>query len=141
MARKSLCIITFIFLVHFSSGQEAGNISTLDFVEILYENRDEAVYYYQNNWRVHREKALKRNVIASFQIMEVIPSEEAPFHLILITTYKDKVQYDSRKANFEDIMKDQKELNLLNEIEPKDFRKVVFNKRMASHLVNGGSQK
>jgi hypothetical protein len=62
----------------------------MDFVQVLNDNKEEAVYYYQNNWKVLREMALKKDYIHSFQLLETTESEDAPFQLILITTYKDK---------------------------------------------------
>ena len=81
--------ITFIllFAAWVSYGQQAQPISTIDFVQIVDGNEEEALYYYENNWKILREIALKRNYIASFQLRETTPSPEAPFHLMLVTTY------------------------------------------------------
>lgn len=125
--KKLILLVTIICLNHFSFGQNEQAITSIDFVEILNDNEQEAIYYYQNNWKVLREVAIKKNYIASFEILKDI-EEGQTFDLILITRYKNKKQFDEREAHFDEIIKQKGGLDLMNEIQPKFFRKTVFSK-------------
>lgn len=131
----------FIYFLIFGSlsisnaiAQQNEMISTIDFVEILNSNKAEAQHYYQNNWQELRKMAVNEGYIDSYQLLETPYSEEAPFHMILITTYLNKEQYDKREDHFRELIEKKGELNLLNEKKPSEFRKTVFSKEMVAHL-------
>jgi len=79
---------------------------TIDYVKIKDGRRDEAMFFYENNWKLYRDEALKRDVIHSYQMLESIPSTTAPFDLILITWYKNEEQHKNSEMNFEPILKE-----------------------------------
>ena len=131
----------FIYFLIFGSlsisnaiAQQNEMISTIDFVEILNSNKAEAQHYYQNNWQELRKMAVNEGYIDSYQLLETPYSEEAPFHMILITTYLNKEQYDKREDHFRELIEKKGELNLLNEKKPSEFRNTVFSKEMVAHL-------
>ena len=129
-------IILFIVLLSICSigyGQQDDRITTIDFVQILNDNKDEAVYYYQNNWKILRDMAIEKGYIHSFQVLETLLSEDEPFQLMLITTYTNKEQYDLREDHFGELIKEKGELNLMNEKKPGEFRKTLFSKEMVRH--------
>ena len=95
--------------------------STIDFVEILDNNTEEALFYYQNNWQQLREKAIKKGYIHSYQMLQTESTPEAPYHFILITTYVNKTQYDAREAHFDEIIAASGGLKLLNDKKPTNF--------------------
>ncbi len=78
--------------------------------------------------------ALKKGYIESFQILETPYSEEAPFHIILITTFKNKEEYDNREKGYNELIKEKGALELMNDKKPDEFRKVLFKKRIVKHL-------
>jgi len=125
--------LLFLIAIHVSYAQESERISTVDFVQIVDGNREEAMFYYHNNWKVLRLVAMERKYITSFEIMETPYSEEAPFHLMLITTYKDKAQYEKREKHFQELIKEKGKLNLLNDKKPAEFRKNLFHKENVIH--------
>ena len=131
--KKVLFILLFASSIQLYA-QDTTKISTIDFVQILNNNKEEALHYYHNNWKVLRKMAVKRNYIHSYQLLEVPPTKEAPFHLMLITTYKDQVQFDKREAHFKILIEEKGPLNLLNDKKPGEFRKTIFNKVEAIHL-------
>lgn len=108
-------------------------ISTVDFVQIIDNNKAEALHYYHNNWKVLREMATKKGFIDSYQFLEVSFTEDAPFHFMLITTYSNKTQFDKREVHFRTLIDERGDLSLLNEKKPGEFRKIVFNKEEAKH--------
>lgn len=130
---KTALLVLLISLGQFCQAQVDERISTLDFVRVLNGNKEEAEYYYQNNWRVHREKALTRGMIHSYEVLETIPSEKTPYHLILITTYANKEQFDAREDNFGRLIEEKGGLSLLNDKQPADFREIPFNNGEVRH--------
>lgn len=118
-----LCFALSFGLLGYS--QNNSKVSSIDFVQVLNENKAEALYYYRNNWRILREAALKQKYISSYNLLEIEPSEATPYHFILITTYANNEQYDNREKHFQDLIESSGGLKLLNEKEPKDFRKVI----------------
>lgn len=127
MIKKITPLIIFIFTLSMYS-QENTKISTIDFVQILNNNKKEVLYYYQNNWENLRKKAVKKDYILSYQLLETIPTNEAPFTFILITTYKNKTQFNKREFHFQELIKANGKLKLLNLKKPAEFRKVIFGK-------------
>lgn len=108
-----------------SFSQNKPQQSSIDFVTVLNNNHVEALYYYQNNWKALRAAAIKNDYIASYQFIEIEPSEDTPFNFILVTTYSNQEQYEKRETHFQSLIKSSGGLKLLNGIEPKDFRKVI----------------
>ncbi len=113
--------------------QSDERISTLDFVQVLDDNYEEAIYYYQNNWNILREWAVKESYIASYEFMQTQPSQEQPFHFILMTTYSNKEQFDKREENFAILIERRGGRRLKNELQPSEFRKIIYSKESSSH--------
>ncbi len=109
-------------------------ISTIDFVQILNNNKKEALFYYQNNWKILRVQALQKGHILSYQFLETPSTKENPFNFMLITTYANQQQYDKREEHFAALIKAQNVLKLLNTKKPGEFRKVIFGKDPVKHL-------
>jgi hypothetical protein len=119
-----------ICLISFSAfGQSSEKISTMDFIQIQQDYRKEALFFYKNNWKKLREDAIKKGYIDSFLLLETEASEEAPFHIVLITTYLDSKQYQAREKNFAQLMQSSKGPKLLNSVSPEVFRKKLFSKQ------------
>ena len=117
-----------------NSNESQNLISSIDFVQILEGNEQEAKYYYENNWKVLRDKAIRSGYIHSYDFLLTPRSEEAPFDIILITTYSDNEQYALREENFTLLIEERGDLRLLNEKEPGEFRKVIFGKDDVRHI-------
>ena len=132
---KNYFIITLLLIASLNDirSQVDNKISTLDFVQILDNNREEAVYYYQNNWKILREKAIREGFIHSYELLETHPSEAEPFDFILITTYKDQQQYEKREENFDKLIGEIGQRKLLNDKQPSEFRKNLFFKENVRH--------
>ena len=130
---RTLLLLIFLGVNSLGYGQQNDRISTIDFVQVVNENKAEAVYYYQHNWKVLRNMALENGYIHSFQILETPFTEEQPFELMLITTYSNKKQYDLREDHFRTLIQEIGELKLLNEKKPAEFRKTLFSKENVRH--------
>jgi len=123
-----LLAITITFSTAICYAQQSHHISSMDFVEIVNENENEALFYYQKNWKILRQMALKKNYIVSFEILRDASEEKSSFDLILITTYADKEQFDKREEHFQELIKEKGSLELLNDKKPATFRKTVLSK-------------
>lgn len=100
----------------------------MDFVKIKNGRRDEAIFFYENNWKVYREAAVKKGVIKSFELVEGLPDAAAQFDLILVTRFVNEEQFKESEKNFEPIMKEARPGGplLKNELKPEEFRQNVF---------------
>lgn len=138
MKSKDLYLRTALFLILITLtstgyGQPDSRISTIDFVEILNDNKEEAIFYFKNNWEVLRTLAIGKGYIESFQFLEAPANEEFPFHLIFITTYPNSQQYENREQNFAELIKVKGGIKLKNHKQPDEFRKTLFSKEMVRH--------
>jgi len=126
----------FIALIfcYISLGQNNEKITTIETVEILNDNKEEAIYYFQNNWKALRVKAIEKGYIHSFQLLETQYNKETPFHVMLVTTYIGKSQYEARESHFSKLIKESGGLKLMNAKKPTEFRKSVFSIKKAKHI-------
>ena len=122
-----------LFFFSFGAAQLDNRISTVEFVQILNNNKAEADYYYQNNWKILREMALQNAYIHSYELLETPFDETGPYHIVLITTYADETQYALREEHFEKLITEKGPLRLLNEKKPEVFRKRVMGKEGVRH--------
>jgi len=131
--RTLLSIAVLTIASFYSLAQEASSISTYDFVEILDDHQEEAMYYYEMNWKAIRDLGVAEGYIDSYELHEVAASEACPFHIILITVYGDASQYEQREKNFDKLIQMNGDLKLLNELQPAEFRKVAYNADSTVH--------
>jgi len=117
-----------ILVLAFLKEVRSQTITSIDFVQIVNGHRAEAIYFYDNNWKVYREEALKKGYIRSYQLLEVQPDSLSNYQLMLLTEYHDQTVYDRREENFQKIIKELRPdgAKLLNELKPDLFRKVVY---------------
>jgi hypothetical protein len=136
-----------LFIVLFTTQQNAGAqqskpVTLMDFVKIKDGKKAETIYFYENNWKLYRDIALKRNIIQSYQLVEVASDTLNNFDLILITTYKDSAQFLKSEENFAPILKEARPNGpaLLNGLKPADFRQNVFFK-VTQPVFSSGKRK
>ena len=128
-ACRWVAFLYFLFAIQQNgSAQQNKTVSVMDFVKIRNGKKAEALYYYENNWKVYRELAVEKGLIHSYQLVMAAPDSLNNFDLILITTYRDSAQYLKSEENFQPILKELRPNGpkLLNELKPADFRQNVF---------------
>ncbi len=105
-----------------------GVLETIDFVKVKDGKRDEARYFYENNWRFYRAAAVKRGVIYSFEYIDAQSDKDTSFDIILITRYRGDEQYQNREKAFEPIIKELTPNGpfLKGDSKPDEFRQVVY---------------
>lgn len=113
----------------------------MDFVQVKDNHVAEAIYYYEQNWKLYREAALQKGFITGYRIVQTQPDSLAPFDLVLITEYADSIQYSQSEKNFEGIIRALRPNGpvLLNELKPAAFRRNLFFK--AASQLTGSSGK
>jgi len=121
---RLLCVV---FLLLSFSGY-AQPITVMDFVQVKEEHRAEAFYYYEHNWKLFRDIALKKGFIVSYRLEETVADAAGEFNLILITEYKDSVFFQNSEANISGIINMVRPGGpaLLNSLQPDEFRKKLF---------------
>ena len=130
---KPICVALLYFLFAIQqngAGQHSRSVIVMDFVKIKNGKKAEALFFYESNWKLYRDEAMKRNFIESYQLMEALPDSLNNFDLVLITVYKDSIQHQDSEKNFAPILKDLRPNGpaLLNDLKPADFRQNVFMK-------------
>lgn len=107
---------------------KAGLYVTMDFVKIIDDRRAETMFYYEKNWKVLREAALKRGIIHSYELVEARSETSSAFDLVLVTRFSGEEQFKDREKNFEPLMRERGSSGpvLKNDIKPADFRRSVF---------------
>ena len=107
--------LLFIVLSFYSicNGQQDERMSLMIFVEVLNDNKEEAIFYYQNNWGAMAELALERGLMESHQILETPYTKEEPYFELLKEIGPEK---------------------LMNEKKPDEFRMELYKKRRVKHL-------
>lgn len=124
-------IFCFLLLIPVTSlGQTKGAISVIDFVKIKNDKRNETLYFYENNWKIYRDSALKNNYIKSYELLTTKTDSIANFDIMLITEYSDSLQLKLGEERFQKIIKEIRPNGpkLLNDLKPNDFRQNVFTK-------------
>lgn len=114
-----------LLLVLMLPASALAEILSVDFVKVLNNNLDEALYYYENNWKRYRSEAARLGYISSYRLL-VRTSDEGGIDIVLLTGYKDEAQYRDREENFAVVMNrgDGEGPRLLNETPPNEFREV-----------------
>ena len=115
------------------SAENDDTITVVEGIAVLDGRLDEAIFYYQNNWGYFRRQALERDYIESFDIV-IGDDRTESVDIVLITRFDSVEQHDAIEDRFEEIMSE-RELKLLNDVEPGDFRKNVF------VVTNSGSRR
>lgn len=100
-----------------------AKIIVTEYIKIKNNKRKETIYYYENNWKLYRQKALKQGVIHSFELVTDVNSKT--YDIALITRFADQETYDNVEKNFQKIIKETRPdgIKLLNAVKPADFRK------------------
>ena len=104
---------------------ETPKISVVEGIAIKNGNRAEAIYYYENNWLSFRKEALELGYIDSYELIVSSNDSSDDAGIVLITHFESAAQFSEIEANFEKIMQ-HRQLQLLNDIEPGEFRENIF---------------
>jgi hypothetical protein len=124
-----------IFISLFSIGilpaPAQPGVSVIDFVKIKNDKTKEALFFYENNWKVYRDSALQKKYISAYRLLTTNADSMGNFDIMLITEYADRAQFQLSEQRFNQIIKTVRPdgPKLLNDLKPDDFRKHVFTKK------------
>ncbi|MEP7269015.1 MAG: hypothetical protein ABI844_15455 [Saprospiraceae bacterium] len=62
-------LILLLFIATGSFGQSTKGISVVDFIKVKDGRLQEALYYYENNWKVFRDIAVQKNIIKTYSFL------------------------------------------------------------------------
>ena len=123
---KSIILCMIVFLNLLAQSADDKRVYMMDYVKILNDNVKETLFYYENNWKVLRDNAMKQGIIQSYSLL-FNPDSEVDFDLILVTVFKNKEDYDKSEERFKPLLEAKGGRTLLNDKQPKEFRKILYN--------------
>jgi hypothetical protein len=111
-----------------AAAQKPQPVVVMDFVRVKEARFAEALFFYENNWKLYRDEALRQGFITGYRVLQTKPDSAANFDLVLLTEYADSLQYNNSEKNFEGIIKHLRPNGpkLLNDMKPADFRQNLF---------------
>lgn len=117
-----------IFLLLGTISVSGQSVTIWELVQVNPALKKEALYYYEHNWKLYRDIALKKGFIQSYRLEQTIMDSTGGFELMLITEYKDSTAYLESEQNFSSILSQARPNGplLLNKIQPADFRKIIL---------------
>lgn len=86
------------------SRSQSVKFRIIDAVEVKNQFEKEALYFYDQNWKLFREEALKQGVISGYSIERGTKSDSS-FVIVLNTEFENRGQLENVEKNFEPILK------------------------------------
>lgn len=127
---KKLTLLLLIgFLACRQGYAQKASYVIMDIVKVKNGLWNEALYFFENNWKVFREAAMKQGIISSYQML-VNKADSVSNNIVLITEYPDSLSYRKSEENFRPILRKFRPDGpaYLNEKRRNDFMQmVVFN--------------
>ncbi|NNE67145.1 MAG: hypothetical protein HKN33_11325 [Pyrinomonadaceae bacterium] len=124
MKTFSLAVLIFVLSINVFA-QQADIVTVFQGIRIKNDHREEALFYYRNNWAKLREAAVKKNYIHSFELVEVYSERDAKFDIGLVTRFTNQAQSDKAEVNFQELISARGKLRLLNDRKPGEFRESI----------------
>lgn len=97
---KTTLTLLFVFVIAAVHAQ----ITMVDIVKARGEYEKEAIYFYENNWKVFREEALKAKYISGFELVKSTVDSTGFFTIVLMTHFADDATHAAVEKNFRSIM-------------------------------------
>ncbi|RFS18472.1 hypothetical protein [Emticicia sp. C21] len=127
---KKLALLLLIgFMAYQPSYAQKDAYVIMDIVKVKNGLWNEALYFFENNWKLYREDAIKQGIISSYKLL-VNKADSVSNNIVLITEYPDSLSYRKSEENFRPILKKFRPNGpaYLNEKKRNDFMEiVVFN--------------
>ena len=127
--KKLTLLLLIVFLSYQQSHAQKDSYVIMDIAKVKNGLWNEALYFFENNWKIYREEAIKQGIISSYKLL-VNKADSVTNNIILITEYPDSLSYRKSEENFRPILKKFRHNGpaFLNEKKRNDFMEiVVFN--------------
>jgi hypothetical protein len=79
-------------------------IVSMDFIKVKNGYYEEVLFFFENNWKLYRDSAMKSGAIKSYKLLRN-NTDSSKADIILMTEYFDKDSYLKREEIFRPIMK------------------------------------
>jgi hypothetical protein len=126
MTKILLVVVSLCMALHVSAQNK--KVAIYDFVKVKDNRFEEALYYYEHNWKYYRDTAKAKKYISGYQLIKLEADTAAAFHLILVTEYPDSTAWRASEKNFAPILKKLRPQGpiYLNHLKADAFRQNVF---------------
>jgi hypothetical protein len=127
--KKLILLLLTGFLSYQQSYAQKDSYVIMDIVKVKNGLWNDALYFFENNWKLYREEAIKQGIISSYKLL-VNKADSVSNNIVLITEYPDSLSYRKSEENFRPILKKIRPDGpaYLNENKRNDFMEiVVFN--------------
>lgn len=120
----------------------AEAVRIIDFVKIKPGKEAEARYFYEQNWKIFREKALKLGYISNYELTRVKTDGAVSFDFMLMTEFPDSTAFKNVELNFQPLMRELRPNGpvFLNELRQKDFIESRFAVSEGQVLIGPGRE-
>ena len=99
---KSIFVV--VFLMGISVCSFSQEIISIDLVKVKKEKVGDALFFFENGWKVLRDSAFRAGAISGYQLLKV-ENDTSGIAIVLMTRYRDKQQFDRREAFFQPLIK------------------------------------
>ena len=100
--KKFCCTIMLLFSTN--AFCQKTPIVSMDFIKVKNGHYEEALFFFENNWKLYRDSAMKSGAIKSYKLLRN-NTDSSKADIILMTEYFDKDSYLKREEIFRPIMK------------------------------------
>ena len=100
--KKFCCTIMLLFSTN--AFCQKTPIVSMDFIKVKNGHYEEALFFFENNWKPYRDSAMKSGAIKSYKLLRN-NTDSSKADIILMTEYFDKDSYLKREEIFRPIMK------------------------------------
>ncbi|MBC8151412.1 MAG: hypothetical protein H7Z72_00725 [Bacteroidetes bacterium] len=122
--------------------QQSG-VWLVDVVDIKAGKQPEALFYYENNWKVIRDRMIQRKHLKSYRMLTTATDSTGSSRLFLMTEYADSLSYRQGEERFQAVIKElyPNGSRLLNELKPADFRQIIAGGTARTLFSSDGPQR
>jgi hypothetical protein len=119
MMTKATLVLFFVTMMSAAMAQ----VTTVDIVRVKGAYEKEALYFYENNWKVFRQMALEEKYISGFDFVKSPADSTGLFTIVLVTQFADDASYKNVESNFRGIMQKVSPAGpkMLNSVTRKEF--------------------
>ena len=122
-AQKMVKLLIAILVLPAISFAQQRAVVSMDLVRVKNGHYTEAVYFFENNWKIFRDSALAKGYISSYQLLKNKRDTVGGVDIILITEYSSEEAYNQRESRFQPLIKSIRPAGLLliNDLKREDF--------------------
>lgn len=102
--KKLILLLLTGFLAYQQTHAQKTSYVAMDIIKVKNGLWNEALYFFENNWKTYREDAIKQGIISSYQML-VNKADSVSNNIVLITDYPDSLSYRKSEENFRPILK------------------------------------